>query len=464
MSFFKILVAEILYRKVQFAMSLVAVVVAAGLFVAGPLLVDAYRMQTQAEIGKWKAQLGDLEKGVGQLRQNIEAFEAKTKAEMAELEEKTRKTMRDLGFNLMITHRDTNMADFWAEDFASHDMPEEYVEKLANAEQLTLVRHLVATLQAKITWNNRKVLLVGYRREVPQAHLSPVQPMGKQIEPGTVWLGSEIGHGLKEGDETEVLGRKFVIAKIMPETGSKEDITIAMNLKDAQEVLDKPGRINQILALGCHCAGGALPLIRAQLEAVLPDTRIVEYKTLALAREEQRTAVEQKQQALLAEMKRNLAEREEVLRQRRKVVEDMERSRMQILAVMQTLSETVTPLVVLGCVVWLGLLAMANVKQRQTEIGILRAIGKTSRTIAGLFLGKATLVGVLGAIVGAPLGYLAAQWLGSQAFSLSSELFSSPWDLFAAAIVGAPVLSALAAYWPMLAAIRQDPAVVLREP
>ena len=79
------------------------------------------------------------------------------------------KLMRDMGFNLLILHRDRDMEDFWSKDFSTIDMPQDYVERLAAAKELTLVTHLVASLQAKITWRGRSVLLVGYMREATQA-------------------------------------------------------------------------------------------------------------------------------------------------------------------------------------------------------------------------------------------------------------------------------------------------------
>jgi len=85
MSTLKLLLAEIRYRKLNFVLSLSAVTVAVMLFVAGPALVEGYGQQSEHEL--------------------------------AQLEDQTRKLMRDMGFNLMIVHRDTNMTDFWAEDF-----------------------------------------------------------------------------------------------------------------------------------------------------------------------------------------------------------------------------------------------------------------------------------------------------------------------------------------------------------
>jgi len=124
----------------------------------------------------------------------------------------------------------------------------------------------------------------------------------------------------------------------------------------------------------------------------------------------------------------------------------------------------VTPVVVLASAIWVGLLALANVRQRRTEIGLLRALGKSPGLIAGLLLGKAMLVGLVGAAAGVVLGTWAAQGLGTRAFAVTADYFPLRYDLLLGALLGAPLVSAVAAYLPTLAALLQDPAVVLREP
>ncbi len=457
------LFSEIRYRKLNFVLSLCAVAVAVGLFVAGPMLLEAYQQETGTQVAQSQALVGELEQGVNRMERDMAEFERQTNEELARLEDETRRLMRDMGFNLMIVHRETDMSDFWAEDFASHDMPEEYVDRLASDQRLTLVTHLVATLQQKITWQDRKVLLVGYLPEATQSHLRQKSPMGYNIQPGTVLLGHELGMGHQVGETIDVLGGQFRIAHIFPEKGSKEDITIAVHLKDAQQVLDKPGRINQILALGCQCVGANLPDIRRQLEEVLPDTRITEFRSIALARAEQRNAVAEKRLSVLGQMEANLAERRRILDQRKSLLAELEASRARILRIMQTLAQVITPLVVLASAVWVGLLALANVRERRVEIGILRALGKGSATIVLLFLGKAVLLGLLGGAVGLLLGDLTAQWFGQRALGVAGELFRLRPEVALAALLGAPLLSAVASYLPALAAVLQDPAVVLRD-
>lgn len=421
MSTLRVMFAELRYRKLNFLLSALAVTIAVTLFVTGPVLIDGYGRETQARLAE---------------------LEAKTGEELARMEDQTRRLMRDMGFNLMIVHRDTNMSDFWADDFAAADMPQEYVDRLAADRRLTLVTHLVATLQGRITWEDRKVLLIGYLPETTQTHLAKKSPMGYRVEPGTVFLGHELGVGRKPGEKIIVAEREFRIERILPEQGSKEDISIVMHLDDAQAVLNRPGRVNQIMALGCNCAGSDLPNIRRQLAAILPDTRITEFRSIALARAEQRELVAEKHRQILAETAH---------------------SREQVQGTLETLAAVTTPVVVLASAIWVGLLALANVRERRTEIGLLRALGKGSSTIAGLLLGKAALVGLSGAAVGVLLGIGAAWLLGVEALDVAAERFAVPWTVMAYALVGAPLLSAVASYLPTVVALVQDPAIVLRD-
>lgn len=420
MNTLRILLAEIGYRKLNFLLSLLAVTIAVALFVAGPVLIEGYRRETKVQLDN--------------------------------LDDSTRRYMRDMGFNLMIVHRDNDMSNFWATDYAEKTMPQEYVERLATDKRLTKVTHLVATLQQKIDWQNQKVLLIGYLPETPQPHRAETAfakrfehykkkklPMGEDIEPGTIHLGHSLGAGRKEGQTAEVLGRAFRIAKIVPERGSKEDITIKMNLADAQQLLDKPGEINQIMALECRCQVGDLADIREQLQKVLPEAKVTEYQSIAVARAKQREAVKESRERQLDRMK--------------------------------SLAYLTTSLVVLASALWVGLLALANVRERRTEIGILRALGKGSGTIVCLFLGKAVVVGLLGAgigfLLGTGIGYALGtdlpRVLGAQPLYAARDYFTFPYPLLLIALLGAPILSAVASYLPTLSAVIQDPAVVLRD-
>lgn len=421
MNSLKLLFREIRFRKLNFLLSLLAVTIAVALFVASPMLVDGYARDTQ---------------------QRVEALESQTDAELATMEDETRKLMLTMGFNLMIVHQDTDMSDFWSSDFAAVEMPQDYVDRLASAEELSLVTHLVATLQQKVEWNGRKVLLVGYLPETPKLHEKQKKPMGHLVEPGTIFLGHELGEGHAKGETIDVLGSPFRIADILPEKGSKEDITIAMNLADAQRVLEKPGKVNQIMAVGCQCAGERLPKIRAQLATVLPETKITEFQSIAVARAEQRDMV---------------------AAERAKMVEDLASYRQAEYRRLASLAGVLVPVVVLATGVWVGLLALGNVRERRVEIGLLRALGAGSWKIGGLFLGKALIVGLVGGVSGALLGTVAARYLLIDGMQVPAELFKPAYGLLIGSLIGTPLLCLAASYLPMLRAVSEDPAVILRD-
>ena len=470
MNIFRILLAEIAFRKLNFALSLSAVMVAVALFVAGPMVVEGYQQQTQQEVARWQELIDESEAGVAEIREGMRKVEESTAAQLAELGDTTRKVTKNLGFNLMIVHRDTNMADFWASDYAAVDMPQEYVDRLAKDYNLTLITHIVATLQEKIEWEHRKVLLVGYAPEATQSHMRKKAPMGYVVEPGSVFLGHELGVGRKVGETIKLpvrgsdASKEFRIARIIPEQGSKDDISIIVHLSDAQTLLNKPERVNQIMALNCHCASAERGKIRTQLQEALPEARVTEFQTRLLARAEQRDAVAASSANVLDEMQQNLEERQRIVEERKAHAAKMAESRAQLERLLITLSDVITPLVVVAAAIWVGLLALANVRERRTEIGVLRALGKGTSTIITLFLGKAVLLGLAGGLIGFGLGTVLGQALGESALKLGSEVFMPRLDIFLYTLIGAPLLAAVASYLPTLSAVIQDPAVVLREP
>ncbi len=285
MSTTRLILSEIRFRSVNFLLCLAAVIIAATLFITGPTLLGGYAVDTQRELTALQAE-------ADQLQADMEQKKKETEAILADMDKQTKRIMRDLGVNLRIVHRDTNLGNLYT-DFVAVEFPEEYIQKLAAAEQIETIVHLIATLQQRIKWRERTALVVGTMPVTSKAQSSEgKQHMGVVVEPGTVYVGHELGVGLKEGETIEIEGQPFKIAQIMSEFGGLNNVQLVLDLHDAQKVLNKPGKINQIMALGCKCKGDRISVIRQQLEQVLPDTRITEDKPRAEAREKQRDLVE----------------------------------------------------------------------------------------------------------------------------------------------------------------------------
>ncbi|MFK5949873.1 MAG: hypothetical protein QM500_14010, partial [Methylococcales bacterium] len=169
--------------------------------------------------------------------------------------------------------------------FASKYMPESYVDSMA-ASNSVLIRHLLPTLQQKITWpeKQRTIILTGTRGEVPFLHKAPKEAMMDAVSKGTMIMGYELHKslGLKNGDKTKLMNRSFTIVKCNEMRGNIDDITIWINLKESQELLNKEGEINAILALKCHCNANELGEIRKEVNSILPGTQVLEKGTYLL--------------------------------------------------------------------------------------------------------------------------------------------------------------------------------------
>lgn len=379
MNTIQLIIKEIIHRKLNFVMSIFAVLVAVAFFIS---------FFTTSEASK---------------RETI-------------------RLTRDMGFNLRIVPKETDMDAFWATGFSEFYMPEEYVFRFANYADFSYA-HLTATLHKKITWHGREVILTGMAPEFDPLERSPMSDL---IEPGTVVVGFELasGLGIEARDTVDILGSAFTVAKTLPETGSDDDIRIYAQLDDVQEMLQLPGRINEIKALNCLCLVSdeedPLVILRGQLSRVLPEAKVILNRTIAVARERQRLMLERYFAFIL-------------------------------------------PFVLIVCGVWIGVLAMINARERRREIGILRALGYGSVKIANLFLGKAILLGLVGAVMGFIIGTLLTLMYGPEIFKVTASAVRPIYGLLIWSLVVAPAFAALSTFIPAMITITQDPAVTLRE-
>jgi ABC-type lipoprotein release transport system permease subunit len=322
---------------------------------------------------------------------------------------------------------------------------------------LVTINHLLPSLTRKVDWpeQKRKVILVGIRGEVPQRHGGEKRPLIEPVPAGSVVLGYELGRslGLSPGDKTELKGRSFTVQKCHPERGTADDVTVWMNLKEAQSLLGEEGRINAILALECNCASmDRLGDVRKEIAAILPETQVIEKGSQALARAEAR----------LAAQKAAEQQFEEVREAGRREINATRLQRAELRSQNEAVAAALVPLVILTSVAWVALLTFMNVRERTPEVGILRAIGVRTGRILAIFLLKAVLMG----IAGAGLGCLALFGLGN---GLKQALLSGygisgllgPSEMFLVSVAAALVAGA-AAWLPALVASQQDPAAVLR--
>lgn len=418
---------EICHRKLNYSLSVFAVMIAAASLIGSIVLLRMHDLRTNFILQEKEAEL--------QKRMN-------------RLMDDTRKAMLKLGFNVVILPKDQNLADWYSEDYSAKYMPETYVETLANSGIIS-VRHFLPSLQQKIEWPERKrtIILVGTRGEVPSQHKAPKKPLVQPVPPGTITLGYELHRSMdiRLNDKIKLMGRTFTVSTCYRERGNKDDITAWIHLKEAQELLKKEGLINAILALECVCTGNALPTIRKEIAAILPGTQVIERGSRALARAEARKKVAQ-------EVKTTL----EKERQGRENLRD-ERERI---------ANVLIPVILLACALWIALMGFLNVRSRQEEIGVLMAIGVSANRILGLFIWKHVSIGILGGLLGFFLGIISSVLFGmSEEAAIIGQIGTPPFwlGMAALAVAGASMLAVISGWIPAMIASRQDPAEILRE-
>ena len=107
--------------------------------------------------------------------------------------------------------------------------------------------------------------------------------------------------------------------------------------------------------------------------------------------------------------------------------------------------------------------------QRKREIGLLRALGASRNNIRAVILGEASIIGLMGGLVGTGVGWgatLLIDWLAGQLpeFPYKPEsFFSFPTWLWIAAGGGAILFCLLGAFFPANTAARQEPAAALTQ-
>ncbi|MGQ1788222.1 ABC transporter permease [Saccharicrinis sp. GN24d3] len=350
----------------------------------------------------------------------VVVFVTMTKASQNE----TRRLTRDMGFNLRIVPGQTDMNHFWVSGYSNMTMSGKNVDKLVDAKAIYYA-HLTATLHKKIIWRDHDVVLTGISSDEKEPKGSIKSKMIFGIAPDKVYVGYEIAKSLEiaEGDQINVLGKLFQVQKVLAEVGSEDDIHLYFDLPTLQKLLKMEGRINEIMALNCLCStGGDDPLeaLRTQLIKILPDTKVIMNRTIAVARERQRKMVN----AYFA---------------------------------------WILPLVIIICAFWVGGMTLLNTMHRRHEIGTLRAIGMGAGAITNLFIQRALLAGFIGALIGFSAGTILSLTYGPDIFKVTAKAIKPLYYLLWWSFVLAPFFSVIASMIPIVHATGLQPANILKE-
>ncbi len=485
---------EILHRKLSFGLSVATVAAAVGCLVAVAALLGAHDLRTSDMLKEmneetlrmqvqFEEEVLEHDKRTSEMLRDMNVtaaqMEAKLAKEMKAYEDSVRKNMKGLGFNVYIFPEGQELSEVYSQGFASKTMPEEYVNTLANSKIVT-VNHLLPSLTRKLKWpeEERTIILIGIRGEVPLAHKDPKKPLIDPVKKGHLVIGHELHKSLElsEGDTTKFMGREFKIEKCHAERGSKDDITIWMHLGECQELLEEKGRINAIKALECNCASiDRLGEIRKEIEGILPGTKVIETESKALVRAEARNKAKKFAQdsidAKRAETIQMKTDRAKLRKETEKRGKDstvakkaeatkLREDRVALRSENKKNYSYLLTVVSVAAIVSISFLAFTNARERQAEIGILRAMGTPTGSVLGALLGRAFLIGLLG--VGFTLLLTAVLSESLQTGLLNGFDLHSLREHLPTLLISVPILTCVASWFPAVHAANRDPATILR--
>jgi putative ABC transport system permease protein len=205
------------------------------------------------------------------------------------------------------------------------------------------------------------------------------------------------------------------VIAVLPRTGTIDDTRVFAHLHTVQKMMNAGEVVNAIEVMGCceDAAGNLVP----ELSKLLPDAKVV-------------------------------------------TISQVVATQVGVNKLMSQISWLVFAILIVVGGASVASTISANVRERRREVGTLLALGATPRLISRIFLLKALILGVTGAVGGCLLGVVVAMVLGT---TWAGVPITPLPGLIAIASTSALGITLLAALWPARAAARLDPCLCFQE-
>ncbi|MHC5074315.1 MAG: ABC transporter permease, partial [Planctomycetota bacterium] len=308
----------------------------------------------------------------------------------------------NLGANILVLPQGASVDDYYTADIDAPTVPEGYVERIVTST-LPGLDNLSPKLTRRVRVGEHNIVLTGIlpASEIAskpiwqttgligddlQATCSLTNPANQssgfedeRLQRKSVdalglhdcLVGSAAAKrlGLAEGSKVKIENSEFLVAKVLPETGIVDDDRIFAHLHTVQDLLGTGHQISAIEIMGC-CNAISDGLL-GKLRNILPDTRITTIGQI--------------------------------------VSTQIETNRM-----MNKVSLIFLIIILFVGGISIGNFMWANVNERKKEIGILLMIGTPKSSIYTMLLAKATILGLVGGVLGYAIGTIAGVILGPQ--------------------------------------------------
>ena len=331
------------------------------------------------------------------------------------------RNVRDIGSNVVILPADVDQFAYHQEGgFTSATMPDSVVQQLI--EFRASLNHLIPMLErrAECSVGDKRVSarIVGLSASIPVPG-RPKAPMQKAIQSGKIQIGAALAKRL--GIERDRLptglsinGTDFPIERVNRENGTWQDSTVFMELEKAQALFDLRGQISRVEAIECT---------QQKCEATGLQSDVVLANELAQITD----------QAIL-------------LRR-----DQIATARLNVRALSRQNLNLLKNLLWVFLVVSMIGLAVLNTLQRQSEIGVLQAVGFGQLKVTILFVLRSFLLGLAGSCLGVAVGAYLALWQSRELFAATGRKLSVDWNvglMIGGVAIGLSVMATLLpAFW-----------------
>jgi len=236
------------------------------------------------------------------------------------------------------------------------------------------------------------------------------------------------------------LGRPLTVTGVVS-TGGEEDTRILLPLKLAQELAGKPGKLSRVLVSA----------------VVTPDTD--EFKRFQKGGGKFSDA--ERERMMCVPFAVNVArDYGEALEAEARVIREVAENEGALLGKIRgVVGILALAAIVAACLSVLAAMT-ASVVDRRKEVGLLKALGATNGTVAGLFVGEALLLAVAGSLLGYGIGLVSAKAMSVELFGAAVPGSGVVYIVTLAAALG---IAALGTAWPLRRVAALQPQQVLHE-
>jgi putative ABC transport system permease protein len=337
-----------------------------------------------------------------------------------DIERKLTQEFRTLGANLLISPRNAQISGSSPSEVMSASDVSAAIESVRDPNVVAAAPFLYIVGNAK----NAPVVIAGTKlEELPK--LEPAWRIegewkSSQVQQRDCLVGRNVAEQLRlvVGSSLNLTYlKKNAQLKVggIIDAGAAEDNQVFVELAEAQDLADLPGRIS-FAQLSVSGTTAAISQYATRLASALP-------------------AYEVKPIRQITEAEGDLL------------------SRIRLLIVsMIVLISVLTALCVLGT---MAALAM----ERRQDVGLMKALGGSIGRIVTLFMAEVGVLGAAGGFIGAILGLALSRWMGQRVFG---QAISSRWEIFPLTII-LMVAIALAGALPLRLLGKVKPAIIFRE-